>query len=277
MPFFAPVGGGGIPKAAVSASSGATIDTTSRPGKTIYKFTGSGSITFSSAGTCEVLVIGGGGAGSYNGGGGAGGHAYRSDYIIKSGTIPVTVGAGGAANAIGNVSRFDEIVALQGGNGGNSGSTLCASSGGSNSSSSKEIHPGFSQGNIGGNCPGNERGGGGGGGAGAVGGNGRQVYFAGTLLWYGGGHGGAGIYYSITGTSTPYCGGGGGGTQTSNSADRSLGGAGGGGRGDVAHQFGGSYNVAPENGVANTGGGGGSGINTTQGTGGSGIVIVVIG
>lgn len=53
--------GGGIPKASnVTATAGApTVDTSSRPGKTIYKFTGSGSITIGNAGTAEVLVVGG--------------------------------------------------------------------------------------------------------------------------------------------------------------------------------------------------------------------------
>ena len=46
MPFFNPVSAGGVPKATVTGTTGSpNVDTTSRPGKTIYKFTGSGSIT----------------------------------------------------------------------------------------------------------------------------------------------------------------------------------------------------------------------------------------
>ena len=46
MPLFSPVSLGGTPKAVISSSTGSpTIDTSSRSGKTIYKFTGSGSIT----------------------------------------------------------------------------------------------------------------------------------------------------------------------------------------------------------------------------------------
>jgi hypothetical protein len=62
MPFFSPVSAGGIGKATVSATTGSpTIDAATRAGKTIYKFTGSGSITVGTAGTAEILVIGGGG------------------------------------------------------------------------------------------------------------------------------------------------------------------------------------------------------------------------
>jgi hypothetical protein len=68
-----PFGGGGIGKATVTATTGSpTIDTTSRPGKTIYKFLSSGSITIGTAGTCEVLVVGGGGSGAKNWGGAGG-------------------------------------------------------------------------------------------------------------------------------------------------------------------------------------------------------------
>jgi len=59
-----PFGAGGVPKATYSATTGSpTIDTASRPGKTIIKFTGSGSIT-TTAGTAEVLVVAGGAAGA---------------------------------------------------------------------------------------------------------------------------------------------------------------------------------------------------------------------
>ena len=46
-PLFSPVSAGGIGKATVTGTTGSpTVDTSSRSGKTIYKFTGSGSITF---------------------------------------------------------------------------------------------------------------------------------------------------------------------------------------------------------------------------------------
>ena len=53
MPLFSLVSAGGIGKATVTATTGSpTVDTSSRAGKTIYKFAGSGSITVGSAGTC---------------------------------------------------------------------------------------------------------------------------------------------------------------------------------------------------------------------------------
>ena len=117
MPLFGPVSAGGIPKATVTATTGSpTIDTSSRPGKTIYKFTGSGSITIGTAGTCEVLVVGGGGAGveatsndnskgaSAGGGGasGAGGASGGGGISGGGGTSGVgggTSGGGGGASA----------------------------------------------------------------------------------------------------------------------------------------------------------------------------------
>ena len=67
----------GVPKATVTGTTGSpSVDSSTRPGKTIYNFTGSGSITVGTAGSCEILVIGGGGGGSFNAGGGAGGLLY---------------------------------------------------------------------------------------------------------------------------------------------------------------------------------------------------------
>ena len=113
-PFFNPVGGGGIGKATYTATTGSpTIDTSSRPGKTIIKYTGSGSITIGTAGYVELLLIGAGGAGGVGGqtpgGGGAGGYLYNTSVFLPTGTLTVTVGAGGGsgsasggASAIGN-------------------------------------------------------------------------------------------------------------------------------------------------------------------------------
>jgi hypothetical protein len=98
-PLFNLVSAGGIPKATYTATTGSpTIDTSTRAGKTIIKYTGSGSITIGTGGTCEVLVVAGGGAGSNNtsgAGGGAGGYYYNTSFLIPSGTLTVTVGAGG--------------------------------------------------------------------------------------------------------------------------------------------------------------------------------------
>jgi hypothetical protein len=104
MPLFTPIGGGGIGKATVTATTGSpTVDTSSRAGKTIYKFTGSGSITVGTAGTCEILVIGGGGGGA-RGGGGAGGFSYNASALLPSGTLTVTVGGGGGHGLSGHSS-----------------------------------------------------------------------------------------------------------------------------------------------------------------------------
>ena len=52
MPTFTAFNAGGIGKATYTATTGSpTIDTSSRAGKTIIKFTGSGSITIGTAGT----------------------------------------------------------------------------------------------------------------------------------------------------------------------------------------------------------------------------------
>jgi hypothetical protein len=103
-PFFSPVSAGGIPKATYTATTGSpTIDTSSRPGKTIIKYAGSGSITIGTAGTCEVFALGAGGGGGHigtagdsQGGGGGGGIYYNTSAILPSGTLTVTVGTGGS-------------------------------------------------------------------------------------------------------------------------------------------------------------------------------------
>ena len=64
-----PFAAGGLGKATVTGTTGSpSVDTTTRAGKTIYNFTGSGSITVGTAGTCEVFVLGGGGGGGQGGG-----------------------------------------------------------------------------------------------------------------------------------------------------------------------------------------------------------------
>lgn len=84
-----PFSAGGIGKATVTATTGSpTIDTSSRPGKTIYKYTGSGTITVGTAGTAEILIIGGGGGGAQNrGGGGAGGLFYSTSFFLHQGLL----------------------------------------------------------------------------------------------------------------------------------------------------------------------------------------------
>jgi hypothetical protein len=245
-----------IGTAIVTATTGSpTVDTTSRAGKTIYKYTGSGSITIATGGMAEMLVIGGGGAaGSDNAGGGAGGYVYDTSVFLPAGTLTVTVGAGGTSSESGSVSyvkngnpsRLGSYVALGGGASGfdpqNNYSWRVGFDGGSGGGGYGNSYAGGSallgQGNNGSNNSG-------GGGAG------------GTTPTNGAG--GPGASNSITGTSVTYAGGGGGISQ--------LGGAGGGGNSGATGQ----------DGSANTGGGaGGSYTNGVTKNGGSGYVVVVV-
>ena len=126
-----PFSAGAIGQATYSATTGSpTIDTSSRPGKTIIKYNASGSITIGTAGYVEVLVVGGGGAGGNlnasaanisAGGGGAGGYFYSSSIYLPAGTSTVQVGAGGAGSttqAISGVASFvGNYIGIGGGRG----------------------------------------------------------------------------------------------------------------------------------------------------------------
>ncbi len=220
--------------------------------------------------TASVLVIGGGGGGGGQqaGGGGGGGYIASTSYPI-SGSITVTVGAGGTAGAgspsggqggRGATSTFGTINAIGGGGGGGNGQGGgTGGSGGGDGINSNSAGAGTAgQGNNGG-ASGGANGGSGGGGAGAVGANGSSPNA---------GNGGNGTANSISGSSVTYAGGGGGGTCCGGTAG--TGGTGGGGNGSNSAGTG-------SNGTANTGGGGGGGSQTdvwTGGIGGSGIVIV---
>jgi hypothetical protein len=234
MPFFSPVGGGGLGKAAVTSTTGSpTVDTSSRAGKTIYKFTGSGSITVGTAGTCEILVLGGGGPnhyepidGSKGGRGGAGGYIYNTSAILPAGTLTVTVGSGSGFgnNYAGTASRLGDFYAAGGGQGG--------------SNYNSRVQGGGVGGSGGGGGPGTGSTGGGAGiaGQGFNGGNGAN---SGQIRGGGGGAGGAasgatggvGATNNITGTSTTYGIGGG-------SSSRSLANSGDGGNADGANASG---------------------------------------
>ena len=183
-----PFGGGGVPKATITSTTGSpSIDTSSRPGKTIYTFTGSGSVTVGAAGTCELLIAGGGGAGGRGaggtppGGGGAGGLMYDTASYLSAGTLTVTVGAGGTLSGNsqtmpGSPSAVGSYAAPGGGGGGayinpsgvngqNGGS-----GGGGQAPSGISAGTGLSgQGNAGGGGSSN---GGGGGGSNSAGGDG---------------------------------------------------------------------------------------------------------
>jgi hypothetical protein len=91
-------------------------------------FTASGTATMTRAGFADVLIVAGGGGGGGDGsagqGGSAGGYLYFTDFFIPSGSLTVTVGAGGAGNSVGSPfnygtrgvdSVFQSIYAIGGG------------------------------------------------------------------------------------------------------------------------------------------------------------------
>lgn len=252
MPLFTPIGGGGIGKATVTGTTGSpTIDTTSRPGKTIYKFlSGTGSITIGTAGTAEVLLVGGGGAGSknYGGGGGAGGFLYKTSQYFPVGTFNVGVGAGGTNNGFTGSNGMpsyigDNLAALGGGAGGITyGSSFGGGEQGGNGGSGGGSAGNKGAGSQGRGMPGQGYDGGynGGFGSGSGGGAGGAAGTSNPSTI------GPGVSNSITGTAVTYSAGGYGGSSVGTA------------------------------GSANTGNGGGGGDNTA-GNGGSGVVIVVIG
>lgn len=270
VPF---AGGASLLKVAdVSATTGSPTITTSGI-YTIYQFLGSGSITLGKAGLCDLLVLGGGGAGggtntAYGGGGGAGGYLEQTGIYLPSGTLTVTVGAGGAGITAsgatrgsnnGNGSRVGPYFSAGGGSclgttNASPGNVGGSGGGGAGGGSAAGGSGTSGLGNAGGDGSPSGNAGGGGGGASAVG-----VAGSGTT----GGNGGAGTASSITGSSVTRGGGGGGCAATTGG----TGGAGGGGSVNAGTGIGSS-------GTANTGGGGGAGNASTAGSGGSGIVIV---
>ena len=233
----------------------------------------------------NYLVIGGGGGGRrstsgstrYGGGGGAGG--YRSTYAPVPGTgsgnnnngigppafianagneYVVTVGAGGAVNAAGSASVFNNVTSLGGGgvavagvHGSGAGQSINSTGRGAGTAG-QGFDGGF--GNYG--TTAFDRYGGGGGGS----------YASGTLM--AAAAGGTGIQSVINAIQyVPRAGGGGGARATSPGGNPGSGGA---GRGS------GATTVPPGDGLVNTGSGGGGSyyLFTTGGAGGSGVVIM---
>jgi len=257
-----------------------------------YKtFIASGTLTVTTAGFADVLIVGGGGgcggdtgANAVNAGGGGGGGIFGggvTTVYLPVGTHTVTVGGGGArwTMAGGGASQLASMVAMGGGMGfGYATMTSYVNgafggSGGGGSNNNTTGQPGGSavpgQGNAGGTgstTAGATGGGGGGGGGSAVGAVGTTSV---------GGAGGAGYGTTFVGTTptggyspgTFTCSGGGGGARSSGTPG--AGGAGGGG--------GGSTTGIGTNGGTNTGGGGGGGYQSTAlqpAQGGSGLVTV---
>ena len=235
----------------VATGGTSTTITVSGQSYTMLTFTGAGTLTVTTAGLFDLLVIGGGSsalAGWYgNGrpgspGGGAGGALETTAYFSTNQTV--TIGAGGA-DPTGPFEYFfgtDSFVGQELGSGSASGrgSAPSWSSGGNSANVTQQ------KGNNGDNTIGGSDGGGGGG-QGAIG-SGRN--------------GGAGFDWSSWRgevATTKYYGGGGGGQNSGGT--NGTGGIGGGGAGATA-------------GTANTGGGGGGGDQSNAAGGGSGIVLV---
>ena len=239
----------------------------------VHTFTSTDTMVVTGEGDIDYLIIAGGGGGSNGGnygvGGGAGEQLEVTGYTITDGSYAVTIGAGGAAQAIGNDSSIAGIVTAQAGYRGigigrnTIDPTYGTFSGFSPQSTRGTVTQygvtGFQAGLGDNNSPYFRAGGG----AGANE-NGYDMSHATTF-----GKGGDGYSSSINGTPTVRGGGGGGcKNYTNTSGPGTGGGAGGGGN------SGWSSPNAGGAGAANTGSGGGGALNYTGGAGGSGLVIV---
>jgi prepilin-type N-terminal cleavage/methylation domain-containing protein len=237
----------------------------------IHTFSTNGTLTVTTPGTAEVLVVGGGGGGA-TGGGGAGGY-LEGMTTITNGNMSVVVGAGGlginnalntyAPGSKGENSSFSTFIAY--GGGGGSGDWSCAAGfggsgggGGAQNCAGGLANP-TGQGNTGGRTGNNvapSYPAAGGGGAGEVGQNSVDII--------NGGNGGAGLHNDITGTNIGYAGGGGGNSKTGGTPGSATDG---GGNGVISGN-------APAGSSNSGGGGGGTGYYGFSGSGGSGIVII---
>lgn len=222
----------------------------------------------------SALVVAGGGGGGSNagGGGGGGGVVYNSSYNVSTTTYTVTVGGGGAGSTTANIvgtkgsnSVFGTLTALGGGGGAprdtagsvpTSGGSGGGGSGGYTGNSYIGASGTVGQGNNGGNGTAPDAGcnaaGGGGGGGGGIGGVGTTSMA---------GAGGSGFISYLTGVLMIY---GAGGAGSTTCAGPTKG---------VADTGGGAGTGA--NGTTNLGGGGGGQVGSNvAGAGGSGIVII---
>ena len=214
----------------------------------LLAFTSDGTLTVTTPGLFDVLIIGGGGGGSagagggYRGGGGSAGGLIRTTLYIPAATYNVDIGSGGAANASGSVGG---IVPLVYSTGGTRGGDIAVTSG------------------LG--APGVNGGGGGGGLWGAQpGGTGVTGFGFNGSAGVSSGDGGAGA--GVTANAVAAVGGAGFDVSAFISGSSSTIGVGGNG---------GTASTAGATGAANTGnGGGGGGSGAAGGAGGSGIIYV---
>jgi hypothetical protein len=264
-----------------------TTDTYGLLGQTQYTFTIPDNVL------CDILIIGGGGAGGYSlfgGGGGAGGYVYLANVTLSPDTYIINVGKGGSA-IIGNgengynssLENSANVITALGGGGGAGGSAGGSvqngrgSDGGSGGGGSVNNLLGLSVYTSGGNSTQNSIYGYG------NGGNGNGFLSTSNIGGGGGGASGAalsgtganGFENSITGVPLYYAGGGGAGTSNETLYN---GGLGGGGRGGNIFGF---LAISGTNGYGGGGGGGGGdegGLGEEGegfgGDGGSGVVVI---
>jgi len=258
-----------------------TSDTYGFIGQTQYTFTIPDNVL------CDILIIGGGGAGGYSllgGGGGAGGYVYLSNVTLTADYYIIKVGKGGIST-IGNgengynssLENSTNLITALGGGGGAGGSTQDGRGGDGGSGGGGSINNllGAHVLTNGGNSTQNSIYGYGNGGNG-------NGYSSSSNIGGGGGAGGSamsgigaiGLQNSITGIPIYYAGGGGAGTSNELIYE---GGLGGGGRGGNISGF---FAVSGTNGYGGGGGGGGDEGELAEegkgfgGDGGSGIVII---
>ena len=224
---------------------------------TLLEFTSDGTLTVSTTGLFDVLILGGAGGGGREAavagrcsGGGGGGGIFNETIYLTAGTYAVDVGAGGAGATVdstngsnGFSSWIGEYTAGFGGSGdGSSGDVegrvrTGATSGGARGLStvnSLDVSFGL-QGAKGGNAVSGSAGGGGGqsagangsGSTGAAGGAGLTSTFSGSSVVYGSGGGGGGDVTGGTGGTNAGNGSGNGGAATSGTTNRGGGGGGG--------------------------------------------------
>jgi hypothetical protein len=283
---------GGV--ASVGVSQNNAQSTYNDSGKTYYKYTGNGTITFDGDGDVKLMLIGGGGSGAakyYGGGSGAGG-MYYDDVSVTAQQYTITVGGSNTnSTALG-------ITALRGGTGNNNSNNTGVAGGcggganyGTGDKSSDypiEQQSTSASGGIGFNggndvvliTPNEYPHGGGGGGLGQKGTNG--AYGTGGVGNGGNGRTNAQLDNILTITSSGVSGyiGGGGGACANHWNTPANGGAGGSGGGAQSGDTtaGGTFGSSGGSGISNTGSGGGaSGRYGGGGSGGSGICIIVVG
>jgi hypothetical protein len=216
----------------------------------VHVFKNNGIFNVLNPGQIDVFVVGGGAGGGVNVGGGGGGIQFSSNLSIITGSVQVTIGAGGNPfpdTTAGGQSSFGSFVIAGGGNIG-----IDNYQGGTTGNPQNYLGNTVNYANFAGAA------GGGGAGGGTTSGYIPDVTSNGII----------GIQKNITGTNIYYAGGGGG--SGSNAGYDAPGGLGGGGYGSFK-----TTNPAI-NAVANTGGGGGACGKSlyTGGKGGSGIIII---